>query len=142
MGLTRRALLGICALTQVCAALAGQLAVQGRVGDGARLLDDVTGGGFTLVARAGDPTAQLGAAELEALGEVGVTLVSLQADAPYGVRDSDGRMSAWLADAGVHAVLVRPDFYVFGSAQTERDVPDLVHKLTGALIAPSAGVAN
>ena len=45
-----------------------------------------------------------------------MTLASLEPDAPGGVSDVDGRLTAWLADAQAHAVLVRPDFYVFGSA--------------------------
>ena len=45
-----------------------------------------------------------------------MTVASLDPAAPGGVRDVDGRLTAWLAEHGVHAVLVRPDFYVFGSA--------------------------
>ena len=45
------------------------------------------------------------------------------------MRDEDGRLTAWLAEHDVHAVLVRPDFYVFGSAATPADVPALLDDL-------------
>ena len=101
--------------------LAGRLAAQGRLA-GDRLLDDVTGGGFTLITRAGDPRAGLGDGQLADLASVGAQLVSLD-------DDGDGRMSAWLDHHEAHAVLVRPDFYVFGSASTPGDVPALVDDL-------------
>ena len=43
--------------------------------------------------------------------------------------DLDGRASAFLDDNDVHAVLVRPDFYVFGSAAAPDDLPALVDDL-------------
>ena len=39
-----------------------------------------------------------------------VTVASLET-----VSDVDGRLTEWLRRNGAHAVLVRPDFYVFGS---------------------------
>ena len=45
----------------------------------------------------------------------------------------DGRLTAWLADHGVHAVLVRPDFYVFGSAPSANALPELLDDLRSQL---------
>ena len=45
------------------------------------------------------------------------------------MRDTDGRLTAWLAGHDVHAVLVRPDFYVFGSARSPEELPALLDDL-------------
>ena len=59
------------------------------------------------------------------------------------MRDVDGRLSAWLAEHGAHAVLVRPDFYVFGSAASPDEVPALLDDLHARLqIASTATTAG
>ena len=119
--------------------LAGQLAVQGRIERQGRegLLDDIAGGGFALLARSGDPRAGLDQAELGLLDALGTSIVSLGPGAPAGARDADGRLTAWLDEHGVHAVLVRPDFYVFGSAPAPTDLPALVRDLRERLTVPT-----
>jgi len=111
--------------------LAGRLALQGRVAGATSegLLDDVTGGGFTLIVAEGDPDAALGEVDSELLDALGVHRVSLGPAARCGVRDVDGRLGSWLAAHAVHAVLVRPDFYVFGSVSAPDDLPALVGDL-------------
>ncbi len=118
--------------------LAGRLSVQGRIDRDGRegLLDDLTGGGFTLVARSGDPGADLEPADRDLLDALGASLVSLDPAAPAGARDADGRMTAWLEEHGAHAVLVRPDFYVFGSATAPAGIPALVRDLRERLSVP------
>jgi 2-polyprenyl-6-methoxyphenol hydroxylase-like FAD-dependent oxidoreductase len=114
--------------------LAGQLAVQGRVelaGREARL-DEHTGGGFTLIARDGDGLAALGEPEGAVLEALGVSVVRLDE-----ARDADGCTTAWLDENGVHAVLVRPDFYVFGSAGDPAGLTALIHDLQGRLAMPA-----
>ena len=115
--------------------LAGSLAVQGRIAreDREGLLDDITGGGFTLIARSGAPLTALAPGERAVLGALGAAVVSLEPAAPGGSRDCDGRTTAWLEEAGVHAVLVRPDFYVFGCAEMPADLPALVRDLHAGL---------
>ncbi len=111
--------------------LSGRLAVQGRLERAGReaLMDDLTGGGFTLVARDGDPRAVLDPELRAVLDTLRVGVVSLDPAAPDGARDADGRTTAWLDVHAVHAVLVRPDFYVFGSAAAPTDLPALVRDL-------------
>ena len=58
-----------------------------------------------------------------------MTVVSIDPHVPHGVRDVDGRLTAWLAAHDRHAVLVRPDFYVFGSAATAAELPALLDDL-------------
>jgi hypothetical protein len=56
-------------------------------------------------------------------------VASLGAHALYGVHDVDGRLTAWLSAYDAEAVLVRPDFYVFGSATSARELPALLDDL-------------
>ncbi len=98
-------------------ALSGSLAVQGVVSRGGRedRLDDLLGGGFTLIALGGDPLESIEPEHRALLETLDVKIASLGPGAD-GLRDADGRLTAWLREHAVHAVLVRPDFYVFGSA--------------------------
>ena len=47
--------------------------------------------------------------------------------------DLDGRLTAWLDEHGVEAVLVRPDAYVFGAVEALDDLPALVDDLRSHL---------
>jgi 3-(3-hydroxy-phenyl)propionate hydroxylase len=87
--------------------LQGVVAVDGREGR----FDDVVGRGWALIAAEGDPLEELGEPERDVLRALDVTVASLET-----VRDVDSRLSHWLRGHGAHAALVRPDFYLFGSA--------------------------
>jgi len=117
------------------APLAGTLSVQGRVAGsrGEGLFDDVVGRGFVLVCAGGDPHAQLNADQLATLELLDATVVSLDPSAACSIRDLDGRLTAWLQQNAVSAVLVRPDFYVFGAAASVDDLPSLVDDLRDSL---------
>jgi 2-polyprenyl-6-methoxyphenol hydroxylase-like FAD-dependent oxidoreductase len=107
--------------------LAGTRAVQGVVRLAGRegRLDDLVGKTFLLLVRR---AAELPAAQNALLERVGASVVALDE-----VEDLDGRLTAWLDEHGVEAVLVRPDAYVFGAIQALDDVPELVDRL-GALL--------
>lgn len=108
--------------------LAGTRAVQGvvRAGDQEGLFDDIAGRGFMLISRERPPALSSGHRKLlDQLGGAAISLAELQ--------DLDGRMSAWLQRHGVEAVLVRPDFYVFGAAGTEAEIPNLLDALRARL---------
>ena len=89
---SRRSPAGCCAAARDGAPgpLAGHLSVQGRVAtaSGEALLDDVTGGGFTLIAAAGDPLEALDAARPRAARRARAHVVSLDPDADCGRRDA------------------------------------------------------
>lgn len=51
--------------------------------------------------------------------------------------DLEGLYASWFEENGCGAVLVRPDFYVFGAVSGLEEVPDLVADLQAQL----AGVA-
>ena len=111
--------------------LAGTLSVQGRVAAAGRegRFDDIAGGGFQLIVLRGDPLQLLDTAQQSLLAALDVAVASLDPDALHGVRDLDGRLTAWLQDNGAYAVLVRPDFYVFGSVAQPSQLPSLLSDL-------------
>ncbi|TPG46402.1 bifunctional 3-(3-hydroxy-phenyl)propionate/3-hydroxycinnamic acid hydroxylase [Sphingomonas glacialis] len=100
---------------------AGERFIQPRLGEGERLLDDTTGYGWRLVTRDGGllVDAQRAVASIP----VAVTIVDA------GTIGDDGALLRWLDARGAAAVLVRPDFYVFGTGEPA----DLVSALTTAL---------
>jgi 2-polyprenyl-6-methoxyphenol hydroxylase-like FAD-dependent oxidoreductase len=110
--------------------LAGRLglqtvvAVDGREG----LFDDVVGSGWALIAADGDPLEDLGEGDRDVLRALDVTVASLET-----VSDVDGRLTQWLREHAADAVLVRPDFYVFGSVPSREALPSLVNDLRAQL---------
>ena len=111
--------------------LAGTLSVQGAVrrGDREGLFDDVVGQGFQLIVAAGDPLGELSSDQRALIHALDISVASLDPAAPGGVHDVDGRLTAWLTEHKAHAVLVRPDFYVFGSCPSPGELPDLLDDL-------------
>ena len=107
--------------------LAGSRAVQGlvRLAAGEGRLDDLVGKRFVLLTRR---TAELPAECLERLELVGAEVLALEA-----LEDLDGRLTAWLDEHGLEAVLIRPDAHVFGAAEALHDVPALVDDLRAHL---------
>lgn len=112
----------------------GRLSVQGvvRVDGRSGRLDDVVGRGFVLIARGVDLRQTLSAGQLEALEQLGCHIVGIGVD----VEDVDGMLGGWLASEGAAAVLVRPDFYVFGAVRSTEAVSMMVDDLL-AQIAPT-----
>ncbi|MGO9977514.1 MAG: bifunctional 3-(3-hydroxy-phenyl)propionate/3-hydroxycinnamic acid hydroxylase [Solirubrobacteraceae bacterium] len=110
---------------------AGTLSVQGRVARADRegRFDDVVGGGFQLIVAGGDPLQRLSADHRALIDELAMSVATLDPDTPDGVRDLDGRLTAWLAEPGAHGVIVRPDFYTFGSARSSDELPALLDDL-------------
>lgn len=116
---------------------AGQLFAQGRVRAGARegLFDDVVGRGWVLLACDGDPTEMLDAEHGELFASLGGVTAHV---GPGGlIEDLDSRYERFFERAGVRAVLVRPDFHVFGTAKGAGDVNALVRALARELVSPT-----
>lgn len=112
--------------------LAGELAVQPLLltDDGRfQRSDDVLGNGFTLFS-----IAQLDATALELATAFGKRINLRTVVLGDGTTQESGdAMMLWLKTAGVVAVLVRPDFYVFGSAADSSGVADLLAALEKSL---------
>lgn len=116
---------------------AGEVIPQGRVTRGGRtaLFDDVVGTGFVLLSTT-DPRPALGPARRPALARWGCHLVQvLTATAPADpaglvlVADTEGVYQEFLKAHGASAVLVRPDYHVFGAVSTAAHLPALVDEL-------------
>ena len=111
--------------------LAGAFAVQGTVAaaGGEGFFDDVVGRGFVLLCADGDPRDALPEDQLRFLESLATKFSSLDPAVPSGVRDLDGRLRSWLAESGAVAVIVRPDFHVFGAAASTNEIPALADDL-------------
>ena len=119
----------------------GVLFVQGRVAyKGKRgRFDDVVGQGFTLLTRR-DAAQVLQEEQRAFLTSIGTHILSLaQTETPNddSVVDLEGRYGAWFEQSGCEAILVRPDFYIFGTAKRMEDVSALVADLQLQLVGVS-----
>ena len=113
----------------------GYLSWQGQVStadqSGSRRYDDVFGPGALILDHL-NLAAGLSMADFEALATIGITVTTFAGgEVPSAAMvlpfiDAQGTYAAWFASIGARAVLVRPDFYVFGSATDTAGVENLV----------------
>ena len=100
--------------------VAGQLAphaiVVGPNGDGR--LDEIEGTGFNLFLAPGVSLSAQSAAFIERLGGKVVRLAET-GGAPEEIVDTSGKLLGFLQQTRADALLVRPDFYIFGTASGE-----------------------
>jgi 2-polyprenyl-6-methoxyphenol hydroxylase-like FAD-dependent oxidoreductase len=123
---------------------AGAVFPQGRVGQTGGdpvLFDDALGAGLTILSRSAEVLAVLSAEQLERWAELGggVALIRPPADGnvtgtwPIQLTDVDGMYDAWFDAHGCEAVIVRPDWYLYGSATTGPALRALVQSFENAL---------
>ncbi len=114
--------------------VAGLLSPHGRVRSdfGAGRFDDVLGLGFLLIGWRCDPTAELDHDSLAFLDAMPIRVVQIY-DEPVGgervVVDVDGKFVAFMKSHGIVAMIVRPDFYIYGGADTVEDIGRLIGDL-------------
>jgi 3-(3-hydroxy-phenyl)propionate hydroxylase len=98
--------------------------IQPFVQAGARrvLLDDATGGGFVLLATSGDVIAGLTDAQRALWRRTGGRSFAIG----EAIGDADGDLTVWFAAQGAVAVLLRPDFYIYGIARNATDAGRLI----------------
>jgi 2-polyprenyl-6-methoxyphenol hydroxylase-like FAD-dependent oxidoreductase len=108
----------------------GGLFVQDRVAHRGRtgLFDDVVGRGFVLASPQGDPAAALDPELAAWFASIGGRTAHVAPGAP--VDDANGTYARWLRGAGAAVALVRPDFYVFGTAPDLSGTAPLVRNLS------------
>jgi hypothetical protein len=109
---------------------AGSLFPQARVRVGERecLLEESIGRGFHLYVLDAEPACLLDGLAKSFLEELGAQMIAVGEHF-----DAAGTYRRWLEAHGSVAALVRPDFYVFGTAATYEELPALVGRLRRAL---------
>ena len=118
---------------------AGELFVQGLVEHAGRAgrFHDVTGQGFVVLALDADPCTVLDIGQQAFLQQIRAKVAQISnAYRPPAdvVADLRGTYTRWLQERSVRAVVVRPDYYVFGGARTLDGLPDLVDDLRRRLL--------
>jgi 3-(3-hydroxy-phenyl)propionate hydroxylase len=106
--------------------------------DGHRmLLDNATGGGFVLLASSRAVLAALTAGQLELWNRLGGKSFVVDRDTvdAGSIRDADGDLNDWLAARSAVAVLIRPDFYIYGVAGSAGTLGAMIEELAAALCA-------
>lgn len=105
------------------------------------LYDDVFGAG-SLILGSADLAASLTEEEVHALSELGLSTTVFDASSGPAVpgieqfRDAAGVYRPWFNELASEAVLVRPDFYVYGTASTAEELHRLVADFTASIHAP------
>lgn len=113
----------------------GTLSIQAAVrgADGAGLFDDVFGPGGTLLLRNAGLRNELPESLTSALQAAGVRTIALgTVPTPGTAVDVSGAYSDWLDEIVADAVLIRPDFYVYGSA-VAGEIPELAQEFLSDL---------
>ncbi len=120
---------------------AGEFFVQGRVASADRegRFDDLVGEGPCIVAR-GDALATLDPARRAAWERIGGRTATIGdgsgdggAPAATALADLDGTYTTWFDAHGCEAAVVRPDWYLFGTAARGDRLPDLIDATLVAL---------
>ncbi|MCU1758438.1 bifunctional 3-(3-hydroxy-phenyl)propionate/3-hydroxycinnamic acid hydroxylase [Pseudomonas sp. 14P_8.1_Bac3] len=115
--------------------LRGILGVHGSIEIGGKVgrYDDVIGRGFhLLVSGDEDPLAQLDTQLLTFISEYDLKVVRLAtvADSAKGIyRDVSGKYLQFMAEAGLKALVVRPDYYCYGGVAELSALPKLLDSL-------------
>lgn len=90
-------------------------------------LDQITGSSFTLLTL-GVPSD----AVRSRAAQFGAAIIPLGGS---GARDVAGRISGFMTEAGAQTIIVRPDFYIFGSSTSDEETLALLEELDTALAA-------
>ena len=99
---------------------------QGRRGR----FDDVIGLGFVVLSLDADPESNLSPSSKSALNDLGVRFAAFgELDSPHRVIDLDGRFAAFMAPLGWKAMVIRPDFYIYGGVGETVALNELVMAL-------------
>lgn len=114
------------------AGVSGSLGIHGAIerNDKVERFDDAFGRGFFLLSIGEDPLQTFDEKLLGELNQLGVRSVRLSKDgAPGTCRDVSGKYHQFFEENQLQAVLVRPDFYLYGGVSTHSEIPALVQSL-------------
>jgi 3-(3-hydroxy-phenyl)propionate hydroxylase/flavoprotein hydroxylase len=113
---------------------AGELAPHGVVRHHSKTsrLDSFVPNGFTVILSDEIDPKAFSAATWRVLGELDaqvITVAEKTKAADDQIADVQGQLLPWMRSRGVKAVVVRPDFYVFGAAEDQARLEDVVAEL-------------
>jgi hypothetical protein len=104
--------------------------------------DDIVGPGWCIVASNPEIIDALSADQLAAWKRFGGNLVVFgRPQGPSCFDDADGAYTEWFTAHGCSAAVVRPDWYVYGTAQDSRKLSALLERLAVSLRAGAASDA-
>ncbi|MHB9834708.1 bifunctional 3-(3-hydroxy-phenyl)propionate/3-hydroxycinnamic acid hydroxylase MhpA [Paraburkholderia terrae] len=123
-----------------CESVAGLLSVHGQVnnlGEASRY-DDAVPNGFHVIALDAHPNPYLDAKGKAALAAIGGRSIGITTDSDKAVKDRvlydvSGKYKQFFDEHGVKAIVVRPDYYVFGGVKTLEQLPALLSDLVSRL---------
>jgi 2-polyprenyl-6-methoxyphenol hydroxylase-like FAD-dependent oxidoreductase len=120
----------------------GEFFPQGRVRSNGReaLFDDIVGPGWCIVARDPDLLGAPSPGHREMWKAIGgrATAVTQPQSGTGALEDIDGTYGRWFADHGCAAAVVRPDWYLYGTAENGSQLTALLDQLQLALLRESA----
>ena len=109
---------------------------QGRVRSAAAegLFDDVVGSGWCIIACSTDMLNHLTDADRAAWNALGGRIAVIdQQGGGSALEDLDGTYAAWFAANDCRAVIVRPDWYLFGTAGDGAELAEMIGRLDRSL---------
>jgi hypothetical protein len=113
----------------------GEFFPQGRVrsNGGEALFDSVVGAGWCIVASEPGLLDELTVAHRDAWNSIGGKIaVVTQPPTADAIEDVDGAYRAWFAAHSCSVAVVRPDWYLYGTARSSRELIELLDGLTGS----------
>ncbi|MDB5253934.1 MAG: mhpA 1, partial [Flaviaesturariibacter sp.] len=131
-GLLHRSVSGAVAEPVGQLSLQAQIKLDGQVGR----LDDLTGSSWVVLALGSADEFTLDDSQKAFAKQLGMRIVRLDDEDT----DFHGKYHAYMNALGVEALIVRPDFYVFGASHTVQDVPGMLDELKRQL--PLTGQPN
>jgi FAD binding domain-containing protein len=114
----------------------GEFFPQGRVLSNGReaLFDDVVGPGWCIVTCEPELLKGLATSERDAwLAFGGKSMAVTVSQSDGSLEDLDGTYRSWFADHACSVAVVRPDWYLYGTAKSSRELTDLLDQLRHSL---------
>ncbi|NWA91409.1 bifunctional 3-(3-hydroxy-phenyl)propionate/3-hydroxycinnamic acid hydroxylase [Pseudomonas sp. D8002] len=124
-------------------ALLGRLAPHCTVHRGKETgsMDQLVGGGFSLLVREKSILAALSAEHRKFLESINAKVAYLAAanetTDPHAIFDPSDKLPGYFAEHGLDAILVRPDFYIFATAASPDDLGRMVSSLRDVFSPPT-----
>jgi 2-polyprenyl-6-methoxyphenol hydroxylase-like FAD-dependent oxidoreductase len=105
--------------------------------------DDLVGRGFVVIGLGHDPLENISAMQREQLALLDPAYVCLNSGAGgNGVEDLEGRLLGYMGKNSLAAMIIRPDFYIYGGVEDIGELADLVSQLLRDLEAHGVSIAS